>query len=128
MANGDISPWFFLGKPTLYLGVWTACDQTSINPNGLLRTKFNFLNEGFDGYVLMRNLFLVNGLFYFCKAEQVYPDKGYNLVQLPYPEVLQQYDIDERLIQCRPREYNRRYGQGLTQAPLEIEVEELQPL
>ena len=127
MPNQPLSPWFSLGKPSLYLGTWISCDELSLFPEALLRCSFTFLDEGFDGYVLLRNLFLIAGQRYTCEAARIYPDSGFCLLQLPYPSVLKTYEINERRVQVRPRQFNKKYGQGLTPAPLEILVEELQP-
>lgn len=121
----ELSPWISLGNPGLALGRWFRCPQISYTPRALLRISFTFLEDKFDGYVLVRNLLEFNGLPYVCEAAQVYPDERYTLIELPYPQALLDRNVSERYVQARPRAYNRRYGAGFSPVELEMLVEEL---
>jgi hypothetical protein len=120
-----IGSWVSLGEPGLALGRWFIAPIPSDNPRGLLRLSFTFYDEKFDGYILFRNKFNVEGVDYFTTAVQVYPDTAFTLVKLPYPEELELIGITERYVQARPRAYNRRYGAGFNPVELSVRVEEL---
>ncbi len=120
-----IGTWVSLGEPGLALGRWFIAPIESNNPTGQLRLSFTFYEEKFDGYILFRNRFVVNGLNYYTTAVQVYPDDGFTLIELPYPKWLQAIGITTRSVQARPRAYNRRYGSGFNPVELAVRVEEL---